>query len=84
MSSGISIGLLTIWKSKKTSSLDFFSIGWKYVTLSLCNNIRGWEVNINLTLSYVSWSVSPRNGYSPNIIQYKVTPTAHVSDNLPW
>lgn len=41
------------------------------------------ELNL-LALSYVSWSVSPRNGYCPNTIQYKVTPTAHVSAGLPW
>uniref|UniRef100_A0A2P2M1J8 Uncharacterized protein n=1 Tax=Rhizophora mucronata TaxID=61149 RepID=A0A2P2M1J8_RHIMU len=34
-------------------------------------------------LSYVSCNVSPRNGYFPSIIQYKVTPSAHVSAALP-
>jgi hypothetical protein len=37
-----------------------------------------------ITFSQVSGTLSARKGQKPSTIEYKVTPTAHISAAFPW
>lgn len=64
--------------------------------LTICQKVANISVGINeketheekkseeITLSQVSGTLSARKGQKPSTIEYKVTPTAHISAAFPW
>lgn len=80
--SGSIKGLLTICKETTNNLLrHILSQNTGLRVHKIGNSVQ--QTSYFYTLSYVSCSVSPRNGYRPSTIQYKVTPTAHVSAAFP-